>query len=98
MSTLANSRRLRFTEPEKVLECLNAAGRGTDWKDLPPHLVSCMEELLAAGLADTTLTRRGAKFGPARRVVSLTPEGRARRVAANKAAREAAGAPVTRRW
>lgn len=98
MSTLANSRRLRFTEPEKVLECLNVAGRGTEWKEVPPRLVSCMEELLAAGLADLVSTRRGAKFGHARRVLEITPEGRKRRVAANKAAVAAAGAPVERRW
>jgi hypothetical protein len=94
MSSLAQRRKLRFSEPENVLECLHVARRETEWKDVPERLRVCMEEVLGAGLVDLIATRRGAKFGAARKVLQITPQGRKRVVEANKAAQSAAGAPV----
>lgn len=93
MTTLA-ARQLSFSEPEKVLECLREAQRGTDWDDVSPRLRSCMEEVVVSGLAVVLSSRQGARFGRARKVLELSPAGRKRLVAANRAAQSTASAPV----
>lgn len=95
---MAARRKLRFSEPEKVLECLRLAGAATFWDEIPDRLHATCEEITAAGLATLTPSRRGARFGRARRLLELTSEGRKRRQAANRAAQEAAAAPVEWRW